>query len=196
MEKQFYTIIGRSGCGKGTQAELLKNKLETLGFKNVKHISTGEGFRELAKSNNYIATLSRYTDEQGLLQPEFLAVWNWSNIFLNKLEEDDSVILDGAPRRIFEITMLDSAIKFMGFEKPIVIYLDVSESWARERLKGRGRADDISEDDVARRMSWFETDVMPVLDSYKNDHRYNFIHINGEQVLEDVHSEIVEKLKL
>lgn len=196
MEKQFYTIIGRSGCGKGTQAELLKDKLESLGLKSVKHISTGDGFRELAKSSNYIATLSRYTDEQGLLQPEFLAVWNWSNIFVNKLEENDSVILDGAPRRTFEVGVLNSAVKFLGFEKQTVLYLDVSEAWARERLKERGRLDDLSEDDVARRMNWFETDVIPVVNLYKDDDRYNFIHINGEQNKEEVFVEIVEKLKL
>ena len=196
MEKQFYTIIGRSGCGKGTQAELLKTKLESLGFENVKHISTGDGFRELAKSNNYVSTLSRYTDEQGLLQPEFLAVWNWSNLFINKIEENDSLILDGAPRRFFEVAVLHSAIKFMGFEKLTVIYLDVSENWAKERLQGRGRADDLDEDDVNRRMNWFETEVLPVIDSYKDDPRYNFIHINGEQTSEEVISEIVEKLKL
>lgn len=196
MEKQFYTIVGRSGCGKGTQAELLKEKLMSLGLENVKHISTGEGVREFTKGENYIATLSRYTNEQGLLQPEFLAVWNWSNLFINKIEENDSIILDGAPRKFFEIAMLNSAIKFMGFEKLTVIYLDVSESWARERLQGRGREDDLNENEVSRRMDWFETEVLPVIDAYKNDDRYNFFHINGEQTSEEVLSEIIEKLKL
>ncbi len=193
MEKQFFIIIGRSGCGKGTQAELLKEYLSQKGLGNVLHISTGEGFREFGKKENYVATLSRYTNEQGFLQPEFLAVWNWSNLFINKLGENDSMILDGAPRKLFEVNMLNSAIKFFGFEKPKVIYLDVSENWARERLSGRGREDDV-EEEVERRMSWFETEVLPVVNSYKLDERYNFIHINGENGLDEVHQEIISKI--
>lgn len=196
MEKQFYIIIGRSGCGKGIQAEMLKGTLAFHGPDNVLHLSTGEGFREFGKGSGYVATLSRYANEQGLLQPEFLAVWNWSNLFINKLGEDDSVILDGAPRKVFEVSMLHSAIKFFGFEKPTVIYLDVSEKWARERLQGRGRADDINEEEVSRRMSWFETEVLDVIDNYKNDDRYNFIHLNGEQSIDEVHNELISKLGL
>ena len=194
MEKQFFTIIGRSGCGKGTQSELLKEYLTQKGFGNVLHISTGQGFREFGKGESYVAKLSLETDEKGMLQPEFLAVWNWSNLFINKLSENDSMILDGAPRKLFEINMLHSAISFLGFKKPKVIYLDVSEKWARERLAGRGRFDDVNEEDVKRRMDWFNTEVVPVVSAYQRDPRYEFIHIDGEQGMDAVHQEIISKI--
>lgn len=194
MNKQFFILIGRSGCGKGTQADLLKQKLEEAGTKDVIHITTGGGFREFIKGENYIPALSRSINEKGELQPEFLAVWNWSNIFINTLKGGETIILDGAPRKAFEVAMLHSAISFLGYEKPTVVYVDVSEGWAKERLIGRGREDDKNEDEIKNRMEWFETDVLSALDLYIHDPRYNFLHINGEQTIEEVHSEIMEKL--
>lgn len=195
MEKKFYILIGRSGCGKGTQAKLLKEYLKEVGHESVVHITTGGGFRNFIEEENYTAILSKYVNDRGLLQPEFLAIWNWSSIFINNLREEDSVILDGAPRKNYEVPALHSAINFYGFEKPTIIYIDVTEGTATERLIGRGRADD-KDEEIARRMEWFEVDVLQVIDMYINDPRYNFVHINGEQTTEEIHQEIVSKLDL
>jgi adenylate kinase len=196
MNKQFFILIGRSGCGKGTQADLLKKFLEEGGASGVVHVTTGGGFREFTAKDTYVSSLSRELNNQGKLQPEFLAVWNWSNIFINTLKGGETVILDGAPRKSFEVEMIHSAINFMGYENPTVIYVDVSENWAKERLIGRGREDDKNEVEINNRMNWFETDVLPVLDLYTHDPRYNYLHINGEQSIEEVHQEILEKLDL
>ncbi len=196
MQKRFYIILGRSGCGKGTQAELLQKKLIGDNGGEVLHVTTGGGFRQFIQSDSYIAKLSREVNEQGRLQPEFLAVWNWANIFINTLKGEETIILDGAPRKPFEVHVLHSFITFLGYERPTVIYLNVSEGWARERLLGRGREDDKSTVEVDRRLGWFETEVLPTLDVYRHDPRYDLIHVNGEQTIEEVHAEIVSKLNL
>lgn len=196
MQKQFFILIGRSGSGKGTQAALLQGALEDKGHQKVIHITTGGGFREFIQRDSHIARLAKEVNNTGGLQPEFLAVWSWSNIFINTLKGDETVILDGAPRKPFEASILHSAISFLGYQKPIVIYLDVSESGSREHLVHRGRADDVNESDVANRMNWFETDVLPTLEVYFNDPRYTVLHINGNQMIEDVHKEVIEKLNL
>ena len=193
-QKRFFIFIGRSGCGKGTQAELLKSSLEGEGVKDVTHITTGGGFREFITRDGYISSLSAKEMKEGGLQPEFLAVWNWSNIFINTLKGGETILLDGAPRKPFEVKMLHSVISFLGYEKPVVVYVNVSESWAKERLMGRGRADDIDEANIALRMGWFETEVLPTFEEYLKDPRYTVLHINGEQPIEDVHKDIVEKL--
>lgn len=195
MDKQFYIIIGRSGSGKGTQADLLKAVLEQRG-QAVKHTTTGGGFREFIKADNYVASRAREVNEMGGLQPEFLAVWNWSNIFINTVGENDTVILDGAPRRIYEVPALQSAISFLEYKNPVMIYVDVSEGWATDRLLARGRDDDKNIEDIHKRMTWFETDVLPVIDAFMRDPRYKVVHINGEQAIDDVHKEIITKLGL
>ncbi|MFA6608839.1 MAG: nucleoside monophosphate kinase [Candidatus Paceibacterota bacterium] len=193
--KQFFIFVGRSGSGKGTQADLLKKSLEIEGKGDVVHLTTGAGFREFVTQDNYISSLSRALNDKGILQPEFLAVWNWANIFIKTLKGGETIILDGAPRKVYEVQALHSAINFLEYSKPTVINIDVSEGWARERLKGRGRDDDKEESDVTNRMNWFETDVLPVLDTYIHDPRYSVIHVNGEQTIEEVHNELVEKIK-
>ena len=194
MDKQFFIIIGRSGSGKGTQADLLKAHLEEKGA-SVEHITTGGGFRNFIQGNTYLAKQAQAVNVTGGLQPEFLAIWNWSNIFINSLKENDTVILDGAPRKVYEVQALHSAISFLGYKKPVAIYVDVSEGWAREKLLSRGRDDDKNVEDINRRLAWFESDVLPVVDMYMHDPRYKVLHINGEQSIDEVHQEIVEKLK-
>jgi adenylate kinase family enzyme len=162
----------------------------------VVHITTGGGFRDFIRSDSYVASLARSVNETGGLQPEFLAVWNWSNIFINLLKGGETVILDGAPRKPFEIGVLHSAITFLGYTEPTVIYLDVTERVSRDHIKTRGRDDDLDETDVSRRMEWFETDVLPTLEVYQHDPRYTVVHINGNQTIEDVHKEILQKLDL
>ncbi len=160
----------------------------------VRHITTGGGFREFIKGDNFVAKTAREVNEVGGLQPEFLAIWNWSNIFINNVTENTSVILDGAPRKVYEMQALHSAITFLKYENPVVIYVDVSEGWAKDRLLSRGRDDDKNLEDIETRLSWFQTDVLPVVDGYMRDPRYKVLHINGEQSVEEVHQEILAKL--
>lgn len=194
MQKQFFIFIGRSGSGKGTQAELLKKSLEEKGVEKVLHVTTGDGFRTFIEQDTYISRLSREVNTTGALQPEFLAVYNWANIFVHTLQGGETILLDGAPRKPFEVHVLHSAITFMGYEKPIVVYVDVSEGWARERLVGRGREDDKNGEEIERRLSWFETEVLPTFQVYLDDPRYTVLHINGEQTVEEVHAEILSKV--
>lgn len=188
--------MGRSGSGKGTQALLLKKVMEEKGFSNALHITTGGGFRNFIQSGGYVANLAKSVNDTGGLQPEFLAVWSWANTFIETLQGGESIILDGAPRKPFEAGILHSAITFFGYTDPVVVYLDIPESGARTHIAGRGRDDDKDEDDVANRMNWFETDVLPTLDVYLNDPRYKVLHINGSQTIDEVHQEILEKLNL
>ena len=194
MNKHFFILLGRSGSGKGTQAALLKSYLENKGAEKVLHVTTGGGFRDFIQSGGYIANHAKEVNNTGGLQPEFLAVWNWANLFITTLKGGETIILDGAPRKPFEASILHSAITFLEYPKPTVIYLDVSESGSREHIKGRGREDDKNEDDVTSRMNWFETHVLPTLEVYLNDPRYNILHINGNQTINEVHQEILEKL--
>ncbi len=198
-EKEFYIIMGRSGCGKGTQSELFKSHLAQSGIEKILHITTGEGFRKLINDDTYTSKNSKEITNKGGLNPEFLAIWNWSNIFINSLEGNESVILDGAPRKEIEAKTLESAIDFYDYTKITVIYLNVKKEWAIERLISRGRNDDNEKEEQEKKMKWFEDEVMPCVHLYKkmseeHNDKYRFVEINGEQKIEDVQKEIIEKL--
>ena len=198
MQKKFFIIIGKSGSGKGTQAPLLRQYLLDNGLESVKHITTGGSIREFLKTNNsYTSDIMRKVVNSGGILNDFLAIWNWANVFINNINEYDSIILDGAPRKLSEAKVIDDAIKTYSYDNTAVIYIDVSDKWALEKLGIRGRSDDKEIDNVNKKMEWFASDVLPVIDWYKNiNTKVNFYHINGEQTPEDVHTDIIKSLEM
>jgi len=195
VNPQTFIFIGRSGCGKGTQAELLQQKLrEKTPEIPIFYLETGERFREYIQSGTYSSNLSKDVMDQGGLQPEFLAVWNWSSLFVEKMQGNEHLVLDGTPRKLDEAAVLDSAMKFYKREKPFVIFLDVSKDFSIARFKDRGRADDKSLQAIEERMKWYEEFVVPAVRYYWQNDNYKLLHINGEQTIEQVHAEIITKM--
>ncbi len=195
MNPKTFIFIGRSGCGKGTQAELLieylkKNDANTP----VYYLETGQSFRNFIEGGSYSSELAKVIYDHGELQPEFLAVWAWSHLMIENLKGGEHLIVDGTPRKAHEAAVLDSAMKFYRREKPNLVYVNVSSDWSRERLLARGRSDD-NRDDIDQRLKWFDTDVVPAINFFKNNGDYNFIEVNGEQSVDAVHEEIIRAVE-
>lgn len=161
--------------------------------RNVFFLQTGAEFRKFIQGGNYTQKLSKETYDEGALQPEFLSIYMWSHILAENFKEDEHLIIDGTPRKFHEAGVLHSIFDFYKREKPHLIFINVGEKWATDRLEGRGRIDD-NRDDVKMRLSWYKTDVLPAIDFYRNNPKYIFLEINGEQTIEKVHQDILEKL--
>ncbi len=191
-----FIFIGRSGCGKGTQAALLETYVKERDIKtHIVHLETGALFREFFKGSSFSHRLAHDIYERGGLQPEFLTVHLWSNFFVKYMKDDVHLIIDGTPRKINEAHILDTALSFYGREKPYVIYLNVSRAWAEKRLLARHREDDTKKD-ITSRLDWFDTDVVPALDFYRTNARYHFIDVNAEREIQDIHADIVKQCGL
>src|ERR1035437_11069256 len=100
-EPQAYIFIGRSGCGKGTQAELLIKNLENRGEKTL-HVETGAFFREFIKKNLYTEVLAKNIVDSGGLMPEAMAINMWVSYLVDNFTGKEQLIFDGAPRRLME----------------------------------------------------------------------------------------------
>jgi len=192
MNLHTFIFIGRSGAGKGTQSLLLQKFLNKK-YSNTPlvYIETGEYFRKYIKNSGYTWDLAREIYDTGGRQPDFLAVWIWSQVFIEKLKKDQHLIFDGTPRSLGEAQMLNTALPFYGRTNPVVVFLDVSQEWSENRLRERGRADDLDSKTIARRLSWYEKDVLPAINFYKDNPSYRFLHINAEQTPEEIHKEIL-----
>ena len=189
-----FIFIGRSGCGKGTQVELLGEYLKKQSPETeVFHMESGAEFREFIKGDTATQKLSKQIYDDGGLQPEFLSVYMWAKILSTKFKNTEHLLIDGTPRRLHEAGALNSIFSFYKRPKPYVIYINVSRKWAEDRLLARKRIDDNAED-IKVRLDWFETEVMPVVKYYQGNDSYNFLDINGEQTIEEVQKEIVRKL--
>jgi len=191
MDQKTFIFIGRSGCGKGTQADLLiKHLNETHPERKVVYLQTGREFREFIQRNKYTSKLSKEIYDAGDRQPDFLAVNMWSHFFIKNITGEEDLVIDGTPRSLNEAEILDTAINWMyKIKNPMVIHINVSSDWSRNRLMNRGRMDDTKED-IESRLEWFDKDVMPAIDYYKKNNYYKFIEVDGERDIESVHRDI------
>jgi adenylate kinase len=196
-KSKVFIILGRSGCGKGTQADLLMTHLRTLEGRISKtlHIESGALLRGFAKGGNYTQLKIKASLNEGVLVPESVVVALWTDFLIANFNGTENMVFDGTPRKLHEAQLLDNALQFYGVEKPFVICINVSKEWSEKRLLGRARKDDTPEA-VARRLAWFDSEVMPTINYYKNNSFYNFVEINGEQPINVVQNEILAKLGL
>jgi len=195
MDLQTIIFIGRSGAGKGVQSALLQKFLDEK-TPNVPllYFETGQYFRKYIQGGGYTWNRARDSVVKGERQPDFLAVWIWAGNFIKNIKGGEHLIFDGMSRSLGEAKMLDTALSFYERVRPTVIHLQISREEAEKRLRSRGRADDVDAEAIARRFAWYERDVIPAVDFYREDSAYRFLEINGEQSPEDVHQEIITHL--
>lgn len=195
MHTQTIIIMGPSGSGKGTQATLLKEYLEQHDPRGeVLYVQVGKHFRDIAAEDSFTSRILKSYIEEGKLAPKFLTVWAWGTTLIKHFTGEEHLIFDGTPRRLEEAKMLDEALQFYRRSEVTVVSLDVSKELSRKRLAARGRADDLDPEDVERRLAWYDTEVTPVLDFFKQNATYKVHEIDGERNIEEIHQSIVKAL--
>lgn len=195
MQKETFIFIGASGSGKGTQVALLK---EYLAKKTpeipIFYLQTGQYFREFIKGDSLAASIAKRAIDNGERAPDFLAMYIWAKVFVEKMTGTEHLIIDGSPRSVNEEKNLDIALKFFKREHPAVIYINVSREWSFNHLMARAESEGRTDDTAAsinKRLDWFRHDVLPAIARYKRDRDYDFVEINGERSIEEVHRDII-----
>jgi len=188
-------FIGRSGCGKGTQATLFKEYIKREYGSDVPflYVETGQRFRDFIQQDSFSSRRSQEVMKDNELQPSFLSTWMWASVFIDKMEENQHVVIDGSPRKVTEAQTLASALRFYGRHEPIIVHLNVSREWSKERLTSRGRYDD-NDEGIEKRLDWFQKEVAPAIEWFRNDGHFKYLDINGEQSIEKVHQDIIDSL--
>jgi adenylate kinase len=114
-------MMGAPGAGKGTQAERLAQEL------GLPHVSTGELFRAMRKSDTPLAKKVRGLMDSGALVPDDIVVAMVDDRLCWK-DAAAGVILDGFPRTVAQAEALDRMLKRFGAAVSAVLL---------ERLSGR-----------------------------------------------------------
>jgi adenylate kinase len=195
MELQTFIFIGRSGCGKGTQVTLLQEYIRKQDQKRyVFYIETGERFRQFIKEHSLSSRFAAEIYKRGDRQPDFIAVWMWSHLLVERMTGEEHVIFDGTPRSLHEAQIINTAISFYNRQRPHVIYLNISRETSKARMIARRRMDDINPEEIQRRLDWFETDVIPAVEYFRQHSKYNFIELDGDRPVEAIHKELLSNV--
>ncbi|MDE1975405.1 MAG: nucleoside monophosphate kinase [Patescibacteria group bacterium] len=201
MKPQSYIFMGRYGAGKGTQAKLLIEALAKADpdRKSI-HIETGAEFRKFFGSDqNHTAQLTKKVVESGGLMPEFMPIYMWGRLLVSEYTGDEHIVFDGTPRKLLEAKVLDELPSFYGQNKPWLIYLDVDHEESSKRLSLRakdGNRKDDSEDALRERRVEYEKNIIPTIEWYRTNPNVNFLDIDGERTIEEIHADIVKKVGL
>ncbi len=120
LPERRIVFIGPPGCGKGTQAPIVK------AAQCVCHISTGDMLREAVESKSELGKKIQSTLEAGSFVSD--------DIVINLIQENmkkpacrKGFILDGFPRTVAQATALDDMLSNSGKKIDSVIRFDVPD---------------------------------------------------------------------
>ena len=119
-------FLGAPGAGKGTQADIIAEKL------GIPTISTGNIIREALKNGTEMGLKAKKFIEAGELVPDEVVI----GIIKDRLAESDcqnGFILDGFPRTVPQAEALDA----MGIALDKIISIEVPDGVIVERMSGR-----------------------------------------------------------
>lgn len=155
-------LLGAPGAGKGTQGTRLAEHY------GVAHVSSGDLLREHITEGTDLGRKASAYVEQGELVPDDL-VMQIVGTAVADAARDGGYVLDGFPRTISQAERAFELAGPAGLTANAVVYLDVSDEVARDRLDGRaeGRVDDADRDVIDRRLGVFHSQTEPLLDFYR-----------------------------
>jgi len=215
-EKATYIVmLGPPGAGKGTQAEILAQKLGLV------HVSSGDLFRENLSNQTELGKLAQTYMTKGELVPDDVTI----AIVKERLSRPDcakGAVLDGFPRTPAQAEALNQILAELNGKVDLVPLISVPNDVLVERLSGlwmskSGRVyhalynppkvkwvDDIDgtplyqrEDDkpetVQRRIDVYYEQTAPLIDYYRQAGL--LVEIDGTQEIEKVTEDILKAIK-
>ena len=207
-------LLGLPGAGKGTQGELLAQRL------GIPRISTGDMFRAVLRSDTPLGRQVKEYVERGELVPDHLTV----ALVEERLAQADArtgFVLDGFPRTVPQAQALDQKLAAAGRPLHAAVYIHVppdeairriagrrvcaqcGATYGREQVeKGRGRCPecggplvqrpDDSEETARRRLQVYMDQTHPVVEYYRREGV--LVEVDGQQAIPDVLADILAAL--
>ncbi len=158
-------LFGCPGSGKGTQGVTL------AGMPNLFHLAMGDIFRGLDKQSRIGQEFLSYSTK-GLLVPDELTVRVWKQhvealVQRGEIRPDYHILLlDGIPRTPAQAELLRDCIDVLKIVHLVIADVDALVRRLSLRAKKANRPDDADESVIRKRISVYEQETSPVLQSY------------------------------
>jgi len=217
MKKTIIIFFGPPGSGKGTQSDMLGQKLK------LPVISPGELLRYEEEKRSKLGLQVSKSLASGKLVPDVI-IDKMLNARLARTDTKRGFILDGYPRNKPQLESLKKKIKkiFKINDKLVAIYITVSDREVKARISGRrvcdcgaayhlkynppihsgvcdlcGKKIKQRNDDkpkiIEERLKHFHKVIKPIINYFKK--QYIYIKIDGEQSIKEIEKEIIKKVK-
>jgi adenylate kinase len=188
MSARRLLLLGPPGAGKGTQAQLL---VERLG---IPQVSTGDMLRAAVAAGSEVGRQAKSYMDDGKLVPDAVVI----GVAEERLRQPDAkkgFILDGFPRTAAQAEALDEMLPKLGCELERCVALRVDEDELVKRLLRRsereGRSDD-NETSIRTRMREYKEKTEPLTSYYRS--RGVLREVDGLGKLEEVARRIAQAL--
>jgi adenylate kinase len=212
----YIVLLGAPGAGKGTQADVLTQKLK------LAHIASGDLFRKALSEGTELGLQAKAYMEKGQLVPNEITI----KMVLERIKAPDckdGIILDGFPRNVEQAKALDEALNKQNKAIDKAVYIKVSEEELLKRLTGRWicrkcqtpyheitnppkvagvcdkcggelyqRADDNTET-IKKRLQVFFAETTPLIDYYSKAGK--LLEVQGEGTVEQISTRIISGLQ-
>ncbi|RDK84261.1 adenylate kinase [Marinirhabdus gelatinilytica] len=194
MQMKNIVLFGPPGAGKGTQAEVLKEKYQLI------HLSTGDMFRYNMKNDTELGKLAKTYTEKGHLVPDSVTNDMLKDEVNRQLEQSpNGFIFDGYPRTKAQAAVLTEFLAKKDTQVDAMVALEVDDEILVQRLlergKSSGRADDANEEVIRERIAEYyrKTDILK--EYYQAQDKYYGVDGVGsiEEITERL-SDVINKL--
>jgi adenylate kinase len=188
MSARRLLLLGPPGAGKGTQAQLL---VERLG---IPQISTGDMLRAAVAAGSEVGRQAKSYMDAGKLVPDAVVI-GVAEQRLGRPDAKQGFILDGFPRTAAQAEALDRMLPTLGCRLERCVALTVDEDELVKRLLRRaeleGRSDD-NETSIRTRMREYREKTEPLIAYYRG--RGVLREVDGLGEIEDVARRIAQAL--
>lgn len=177
-------LIGPPGSGKGTQAQILAERL------GVPAISTGEMLRAAVAEGNELGRRVADLLAAGVLVDDA----TMAEVVRERLSRPDAArgfLLDGYPRTEGQAAALEEILAGRGEEVDAALLISVPEDEVIQRMAGRGRADDDAAVALSR-LEVYREATAPLVGYYRRKGLLR--EVDGHQPIERVTSDILAAL--
>lgn len=162
-------LFGPPGAGKGTQAEVLRDKYQLI------HISTGDVFRYNIKNETELGMLAKSFMDKGQLVPDEVTI-NMLKAEVEKNPDANGFIFDGFPRTEAQADALEILLQSKNTQVNGMVALEVDDEVLVERLlergKSSGRADDANEAVIRNRIKVYYNETAILKNYYQKQNKY------------------------
>lgn len=178
-------LFGAPGCGKGTQAQRLKERY------GIDHVSTGEVIRDEIRRGTELGRSMESYIKEGRLAPDSIVIGMIANYVADHLDAK-GCIFDGFPRTTVQAEEFDKILARHGLKVDIMVDIHVPEEELVRRIllrgKDSGRADDASEEVIRGRLDVYHRQTAVVADYYAGQNKYALV--DGVGTMDEVFDRI------